>query len=132
MEDNIFKIWGERRRILLTVRTEIDLLYLKKNCFCSLHTHKDKINKFCVIKGAIKIETDYGTAVLKKNDNFTVFPPRKHRFVAIKDSIMIELAFVNKGKIDPNDIQREKQGGRIIKGKEKTLEEMVKEGLLDL
>ena len=33
------------------------------------------------------------------------------------DSVMIECAYVEKGKVDPNDINRESQGGRIVKGK---------------
>ena len=46
MSDSIFKVWGERRRLLLIDQTEIDLLYLKKDHFCSTHNHNDKINKF--------------------------------------------------------------------------------------
>ena len=43
---NIHKVWGERRRLLLTNKVEIDLLYLHKDCFCSTHRHVDKINVF--------------------------------------------------------------------------------------
>jgi len=123
---NIHKVWGERRRILLTDTCEIDLLYTKKNSFCSTHNHVYKINKFIVIKGRVRIETDYGKTILKKNENFTVEPPLKHRFVNLTDSIIIELAYVNEGKISPGDIIRYSQGGKIINGKEITLEEINK------
>lgn len=130
-DGNIHKIWGERRRILLTDRCEIDLLYLKKNSFCSRHKHRDKTNKFVVVKGKVRIETEFGKKVLTKNQSFEVKPPIIHRFFALKDSIMIELASVNADFIQPKDIKRFKQGGRIVDGKEMTENKMRKKGLLD-
>lgn len=132
MSENIFKIWGERRRIHLDDKNEIDLLYLKKDTFCSTHTHKFKWNKFLVVQGKIIIETEFGNVILEKNDMWSVFPPMKHRFRALKNSIMIEFASVMEGHIDPKDIDRESQGGKIIKGEEMTLEQMREKGLLDL
>lgn len=130
---NIFKIWGERRRILLTDRCEIDLLYLKKGTFCSTHKHKKKINKFVVVEGEVKIETDFGNKILKKNESWTVKPPLIHRFCPLTDSIMIELAYTeDKTKISSTDIWRFSQGGRIIDGKELTFDEMREKSLLDL
>jgi mannose-6-phosphate isomerase-like protein (cupin superfamily) len=132
MSDNIHKIWGERRRILLTDKAEIDLLYLKKDSFCSTHKHKHKINKFVLISGKVRIETEFGQQILKKDDSFTVKPPLIHRFFALEDSIMIELAYTTGRKIDPYDIWRYSQGGRIINKKEMTKDEMRKKGLLEL
>lgn len=132
MPDNIHKIWGERRRILLTDKTEIDLLYLKKDSFCSTHTHKYKVNKFVVISGEVRIETEFGKKILTENESHTVNSPTCHRFFVLKDSIMIELAYVKKGKINPKDIQRVIQGGRVIDGKQMTEDEMREKGLLEL
>ena len=129
---NINKIWGERRRLLLTDQTEIDLLYLKKNTFCSTHKHEKKINKFVVVKGKVRIETEFGSKELTKNESWTVNPPLKHRFFALEDSVMIELAYVKEGTIDPNDITRISQGGKVINGKELTLKELREKGLLKL
>ena len=132
MGENIHKIWGERRRIHLDDKHEIDLLYIKKDSFCSIHQHKYKINKFIVIKGSVRIDTDYGVEFLNQNDTFTVEPPTSHRFYALEDSIMVEIAYVYEDvKIDPNDIYRYKQGGRVINGKEMTLDEMKQQGLLN-
>ena len=86
---NIHKIWGERHRLLLTDKTEIDLLYTKKNTFCSTHKHKSKINLFHIVKGEIRIETEFGNKTLRKGESWTVEPPLKHRFFNVKDSIMI-------------------------------------------
>lgn len=129
---NIHKVWGERRRILLTDQTEIDLLYLKKDSFCSTHSHETKINKFVIVSGKVRIETEFGKKTLTKNQSFEVKPPLVHRFFAVEDSIMIELAFVEKDYIQPKDIHRKKQGGRIINGKEMTEDKIRKKGLLDL
>ena len=130
-DGNILKVWGERRRILLSDRSEIDLLYLKKNCFCSRHKHKDKTNKFVVVKGRVRIETEFGKKILTKNQSFEVKPPTIHRFVALQASIMIELATVTEGYIRPDDIKRIKQGGKIIDGEEYTEKQLRKKGLLN-
>ena len=130
--ENIFKVWGERRRIHLNDKHEIDLLYLKKNSFCSIHSHKNKINRFVVIEGKVDIETEFGSITLMKNDTFTVIPSIKHRFVALEDSTMIEIAFVDIGNIDPDDIERVKLGGKIIDGVELTIDDLKEKGLLDL
>lgn len=129
---NINKIWGERRRILLTDKTEIDLLYLKANTFCSSHNHEEKVNKFYVVSGKIKIETEIGNIILTKNDSWEVHPPLKHRFVALEDSVMIELAYTIDKKIDPKDINRDIQGGKIIDGKYISIPELREKGLLEL
>lgn len=132
MEDSIHKIWGERKRILLNKENEIDVLYLKKNTFCSTHNHEHKINKFYVISGRIEIQTEFDKKILTKNEHFSVFPPLTHRFVAWEDSIVIEMAYVNKGKIDINDIKRISQGGKIIAEREMTENSLREKGLLNL
>lgn len=129
---NIHKVWGERRRILLTKNSEIDLLYLEKNTFCSTHKHKHKINRFVVISGKVRIESEFGKKILTKNEGFEVKTPIIHRFYALEDSVMIELAYTIGTKIDPYDILRFSQGGRFINGKEYTEDEMRKKGMLDL
>jgi quercetin dioxygenase-like cupin family protein len=129
---NIHKIWGERRRILLNDKVEVDLLYVKKDGFCSIHNHKKKYNKFFVIKGRLEVETELGMTMLEKHSSWIVAPPIFHRFRGLKDSIVLEIAYVNKGKINPDDINRIKQGGRIINGDYLTENEMRKKGMLKL
>lgn len=130
--ENIHKIWGERRRIHLDDKNEIDLLYLKPNTFCSTHTHKNKINKFILVAGKVRIESDLGCTELKPNESWIVKPPIKHRFFALKPSIMIEMAYVENGEIDPDDIIRESLGGKVIEGVELTIDDLKEKGLLDL
>jgi len=100
---NVFKVWGTRRRLLLTDTSEIDLLYVKKDSFCSLHLHNKKINKFTVISGKIQIQSEYGDVILKANESFEIRPKLKHRFFALENSVMIESAYVEEGNINADD-----------------------------
>ena len=121
---SIRKIWGTRNRLLLTKQAEIDLLYLEKNSACSVHNHKKKINRFVLIKGKVIVKTDLGKKELIINEPFDVEPSLTHQFIALKDSILIELAFVKKGKIDEKDITRILQGGKFVNGEFYTLDEL--------
>lgn len=132
MSENIFKIWGTRKRVHLDEQNEIDLLHVTKDSFCSTHSHKNKINKFFVVKGKVQISTELGKIILKENDVWVVRPPVKHRFMALEDSTMIELAYVEEGKIDPDDIDRISLGGKIIDGEEVPLDILQMRGLLEL
>jgi len=133
MLNNVFKIWGERHRILLDEKNEMDVLLLKKGTFCSKHRHVYKDNTFILISGKVVIETEFGNKVLNlMMDSFTVKPPLIHRFNVIEDSIMIEIASVKKGIINPDDIIRTKQGGRYYNGIEMTENELREKGMLEL
>ena len=129
---NIHKIWGRRYRVHLDEKSEVDLLYINKNCFCSTHSHKSKINKFMVVSGVVVIETEFGTTILKANDSWVVEPPMKHRFCGLEDSVMLEIAYVKESVIDPDDINRESLGGKIVAGVEYTINELKTQGMLDL
>lgn len=129
---NVHKIWGERKRILLTFTNEIDLLYLKAGTFSSTHYHDNKVNRFVLISGKVRVETQYNKKDLQINEIFEVFPPTVHRFCVEEDSIMLEVAYVTNGEINSMDIHRDSQGGKIINGKEVTLDVMKEKGLFEL
>ena len=120
MTDNIFKVWGQRYRILLNDLVEIDHLIITKDTACSIHKHNHKSNKFYVISGLLKIQTELGSTILGPNMHFTVDAPIEHQFITLEDSVVIECAYV---KIDPSDIQRRCQGGQIINDKFISLDE---------
>ena len=120
----ILKIWGERDRILENDLCEIDLLTLKASTACSIHRHDNKINRFILLKGSVILKTDLGSKNLELFEAFDVEPPLTHQFIAHEDSILLEIAFVNEGNIDKNDIERFKQGGIFEKGGFKTLDEL--------
>jgi len=124
MENNIKKVWGLCSKLLRTDQTEIDLLTLEKNTGCSQHYHLKKINRFILLKGDVRIKTDLGEHKLKLQIPFDVLPNLKHQFIAKKDSLLLEIAFVNEGKIQEGDIKRLVQGGKFIRGKFYTLDQL--------
>lgn len=132
MSEMSFKIWGIKQSILSDEHNEIDLLQLRKNSFCSVHHHKYKINRFILISGKVDIITEFATKSLIINESFEVCPPLIHKFKALADSVMIEIAYTNNTPIDSNDISRTVEGGLIIDGKEMTIPELKKKGLLNL
>ena len=127
-----FKVWGIRNRIFESEMCEIDLLSLLPHSFCSVHSHQFKINKFIVLEGELIIRTDFGDAILKKGQQITVEPPNVHQFKTGLRTKIIEIAYVKEAKIDPNDIIRQKQGGRIIDGKEYSLDKMKEKNLIKI
>jgi len=128
----IKKIWGTRQRLLVTNQVEADLLFLDANTACSIHNHDSKINRFILLSGEVEVKTDLGTKKLVINEAFDVEPPTIHQFIVRKDSQMIELAFVKDGLIGADDINRILQGGRIIDNQFVTLDELRKQGKLEL
>lgn len=123
MENAELKVWGLRETVLRNKTTEVDLLHLKKDTFCSIHSHEFKWNKFFVISGSVMIETDYDKVILESGHSLVVPPKLKHRFVSYIDSIVLETAWVDEGMLDSNDINRIKLGGRIVKDKFLPLDE---------
>lgn len=122
----IKKIWSTRNRIFESYEVEMDLLNLNKDTVCSIHSHKEKINRFILISGEVNIITDLGKYELKVGVPFDVEPPMIHQFTVIKDSIMLEIAFVEDGTIDSDDILRIQQGGKIINGEFCVLDKLSK------
>lgn len=111
------KVWGKKVSIYKDDYHEVDLLYLKKDTFCSLHYHLFKCNEFILLKGKVKIELDYKNVLLKGDKGFLVAPNELHRFVVLEDSIMIENAYTKCFKLAHEDIYRTVLGGNIIDGK---------------
>lgn len=132
MSNHSFKIWGIKQRIHLDNNNEIDLLQLKKDSFCSVHHHEKKINKFILVSGKIEIVSELGTTLLSVNESFEVHPTLKHKFKALEDSVLIEIAYTTNTVINPDDIVREIEGGLVVDGVEMTIPELKDKGLLNL
>ena len=131
-ESKIMKVWGIRDRAHLSDKCEIDILTLLPNSNCSVHYHNKKSNKFIVIEGTVYIKTGFGEIKLEKGDRVTVKAPLIHQFKTKKQkAILLEIAFVDTGKIDSNDIMRKNQGWRHIKNKDYSVEELERGDLFD-
>jgi len=116
------KVWGSRETLYADNTVMINLLYLEKGSYSSLHWHRGKSDKFIVVKGEVKIVTELRETTLKDGDSLIVDPPLKHQFVVEEDSTMIEISYA---RLDPEDINRLNQGGKIIEGKKVCLDKMI-------
>ncbi len=117
------KVWGSRETLYSDDTVMVNLLLLEKGSYSSFHWHRGKSDKFTVIKGEIKIVTELRETILKDGDSLIIDPPLKHQFEVVKDSTVIEISYA---RLDPEDINRLNQGGRIIKGKKVSLDKMIK------
>jgi len=129
--ETVDKIWGLCIRVFESDPCVVDLLKLECDTFCSKHYHKRKFNKFLVISGRISIETEYGKTILGRDESLVISPPAIHRFKALEDSTVLEIAWVDTGKIEV-DIIRKSQGGKIVNGREMTENELRNKKLLEL
>lgn len=118
------KVWGEILKVLRLPNAEIDLLYLERDTACSIHKHSSKFNLFLLLQGDISVKTDLGTKELRINEPFVVEPNLTHQFIVHSDSTMLEIAYVNEGTIEAQDIVRKVQGGKFINGKFYTLDQL--------
>ena len=118
------KIWGSLITLFKNEKCKVDYLYIRKNSACSIHNHSYKINRFFLIKGDVRIITDFGEQKLREGETFDVAPNLTHQFKALKNSFMLEIAFVEEGTLEEKDISRKVQGGEFIDGKFFTLDQL--------
>jgi hypothetical protein len=117
------KDWGWKYNIFSTPFFSVDVCYVERGGYCSLHYHRHKYNRFYVIFGRLRITTEYynknigGTeqemrsyilGPYEKFRKFEVLPGLKHQFKAEYPTIAIEVESVRCMK---DDINRLNQGG---------------------
>ena len=116
------KIWGKKINLFNIKNIILDVLFLKKNTFCSTHWHDKKSNTFILLSGCVYINIWKNGSVdeveLKCFVPYTVDTDIVHRFVVLKNSTMIEISAVSKGEVEEKDIHRISQGGKVLNGKE--------------
>lgn len=110
MKDKIPKIWGTRDEIFRNASVQVCILSVKKGYECSYHNHTAKINYFFVISGEVKIVYETGEIILNEGQGFTIYPPLFHKFVGQKNSLMLEIAYV---ELEESDIRRKNEGGKV-------------------
>ena len=128
MSQTTLKIWGEKNRVFENEKIEVDILNLKAHTMCSKHKHTNKNNYFYVISGLVNIVTELGEVLLVAGEDINVPAKLIHQFRPLMDSVMLEIASVDEGIIDKEDILRYCQGGKVINGIDVTEDELRKHG----
>jgi len=107
--ERIQKTWGERYKLFQNSTCEVNILYLRPQQRCSWHKHRTKYNQFFVIEGEIAIKTEWGVAIVAKEQIFTTKPGEWHEFqTRTKPAVVQEVMFV---EYDAEDIERDELGG---------------------
>lgn len=119
------KVWGTTQALFCHNNVECHLIHFAKGGYCSTHKHKNKYNRFIVIRGRLKISvTKYNVphsavldeTILEVGQITDVAPDVEHKFEALEDGSAIEIYWVD---LDPNDIERNgSQGGILGTGRE--------------
>lgn len=107
------KIWGDTECIFSNGIVSVHFLDIKKGGYCSEHCHKQKTNRFYVIKGDLEIsvwedKTTCDKTILRAGQSTVIPFDVWHKFRAITDVECIEVYEV---KSDGDDIERRTQGG---------------------
>lgn len=116
----IGKVWGWTRPIFQSETTEVQHLKVKKGWKCSDHEHLAKNNLFYVLRGRLKVVVEkdglQDETVLGPGEMTEVCKGHLHRFEALTVCELIELYWVS---LDPDDIRRTTQGGKVNSRRQK-------------
>lgn len=93
----VSKPWGKEVWLELNNKYCYKRIYIKAGTRTSFQYHEKKLETNYIIDGEAEIwlENDGGVVEkiqMKKNDFFTVKPPRKHRVIALTDLILQEVS----------------------------------------
>ena len=112
------KVWGTTTPLFCKNNVELHYVEIKKGGYCSKHLHKSKYNRFFVMKGLLQVTIwkNYGSetlediSIIKEGQECTVSPGDFHKFVALEDTIALEIYWV---ELSESDIKREDHGGML-------------------
>lgn len=107
------KIWGDTEDVFSNGIISVHFLNVKKGGYCSIHLHKQKTNKFYVIKGELELSVwqDKNTCdktILRDGQSTTIPFGVWHQFKGLTSTQCIEIYEV---KFSEADIYRRTQGG---------------------
>ncbi len=107
------KNWGYTTDIFSNATVSVHHLEIKKGGFCSEHLHRQKTNKFYVVKGELEIsiweDKETCDKTILREGQSTIIPFGVwHKFKALTDVLCIEMYEV---KFMGEDIERRTQGG---------------------
>ena len=93
----VSKPWGKEIWLELNEKYCYKRIYINAGTRTSYQYHENKLETNYIIDGKAEVwlENDEGVIkkkVMKKDDFFTVIPPRKHRVIALTDLILQEVS----------------------------------------
>jgi len=86
------KVWGYEIWIANNSLYCGKILVLKKNHFCSLHSHKLKDETFYILEGMVLMEVGDDAKTMVDGDTVHIKPGILHRFTGLDDSKIIEIS----------------------------------------
>ena len=113
----IGKVWGWTKALFQSETTEVQILQAEAGHVCSEHEHAAKNNLFYVIRGRLRVtvwkDGLKDSTVLEEGESTVVRAGVKHQFEAIVNTQLLEIYWVS---LDPDDIRRYTQGGKVGDG----------------
>ena len=112
------KVWGSVRHAFGSPHCAVSVLHTALGGYCSRHWHKDRINRFLVVTGAIEVvyysqDKETARVPLTAGDQLDVPAEQIHRFEVIEPGIVVEVYWPsNSGQVQAADIHRLDSGGR--------------------
>lgn len=107
------KYWGRTKCLFANDMCELHIIEAKAGGYCSRHHHKNKWNRFIILKGELDViiyrENGEDLTELCEGMFSDVPPLQDHRFTAKTDCVALEVYWVD--GIDPKDIVRKDVGG---------------------
>jgi len=103
------KIWGHEKCLMNNDLYCGKILFVKKGHRCSIHYHKIKDETFYILSGELRLELLGETIILKKGDQYRLYPNTMHRFSGVKDTKILEISTHH----EDSDSHRLLYGGKI-------------------
>jgi mannose-6-phosphate isomerase-like protein (cupin superfamily) len=115
------KVWGSVRHCFSSEAASGSVLWTVAGAFCSRHSHEDRVNRFVVVSGEIRVEIfdDRGRELLRaiplrQGRMIDVPAGVVHRFVVVEPGVVVEFYFPARegAVVRGDDIKRLDYGGR--------------------
>jgi len=112
------KIWGTTRCDINTPFYSSHLLAIDRGGFSSMHYHRNRANKFRIVRGTVEIFVAFGLNIerhLLTDGNELIVPSLVvHGFAASEDASMVEEYYPDRGgRVSIDDIVRLCHGGKL-------------------
>lgn len=116
------KVWGSVRHAFNSDACGVSVLHTAAGGYCSRHHHVDRVNRFLVVSGKIRVKlyTEQGepdtSYLLSPGEVLDVPAGTIHRFDVVEPGIVVEVYYPARpgAKVRFNDIHRLDSGGRDV------------------